>query len=160
MLLPVSVTQVFPLPVEGAETKVLADDQEVANYMIDLGDLLETVRGLLCSICPCWRKRTRCVKTNHFVACQVGSFPFHVESHVYVSAGSAQAFRTTYRMASFCCALCRGRRGRSGSWGGTTATPLTLRCTATASSRLRTSRRSSPGSEQKTLTETPGWLLW
>lgn len=35
--------QVFPLPVEGAETKVLADDQEVANYMIDLGDLLETV---------------------------------------------------------------------------------------------------------------------
>lgn len=29
---------------EGAETKVLADDQEVANYMIDLGDLLETVR--------------------------------------------------------------------------------------------------------------------
>lgn len=39
--------QVFPLPVEGAETKVLADDQEVANYMIDLGDLLETVS---CSI--------------------------------------------------------------------------------------------------------------
>lgn len=36
--------QVFPLPVEGAETKVLADDQEVANYMINLGDLLETVR--------------------------------------------------------------------------------------------------------------------
>ena len=35
----------FPLPVEGAETKVLADDQEVANYMIDLGDLLETVSG-------------------------------------------------------------------------------------------------------------------
>lgn len=28
---------------EGAETKVLADDQEVSNYMIDLGDLLETV---------------------------------------------------------------------------------------------------------------------
>lgn len=42
----------FPLPVEGAETKVLADDQEVSNYMIDLGDLLETVRGkvLLCSV--------------------------------------------------------------------------------------------------------------
>eukprot|EP00904_Undaria_pinnatifida_P010840 jgi/Undpi1/6887/HiC_scaffold_21.g09363.m1 len=38
------VTDVFPLPVEGAETKVLADDQEVANYMIDLGDLLETTR--------------------------------------------------------------------------------------------------------------------
>lgn len=37
-------TQVFPLPVEGAETKVLADDQEVANYMIGLGDLLETVK--------------------------------------------------------------------------------------------------------------------
>ncbi|CBJ27075.1 COP9 signalosome complex subunit 5a [Ectocarpus siliculosus] len=38
------VTDVFPLPVEGAETKVLADDQEVANYMIGLGDLLETTR--------------------------------------------------------------------------------------------------------------------
>lgn len=38
--------QVFPLPVEGAETKVLADDQEVANYMIGLGDLLETVKAL------------------------------------------------------------------------------------------------------------------
>ena len=45
-----SVIQVFPLPVEGAETKVLADDQEVANYMIDLGDLLETVRASCCSI--------------------------------------------------------------------------------------------------------------
>lgn len=38
--------QVFPLPVEGAETKVLADDQEVANYMIDLGDSLETVSSI------------------------------------------------------------------------------------------------------------------
>eukprot|EP00903_Cladosiphon_okamuranus_P009917 g9414.t3 len=38
------VTDVFPLPVEGAETKVLADDQEVSNYMINLGDLLETTR--------------------------------------------------------------------------------------------------------------------
>lgn len=28
---------------EGAETKVLADDQEVANYMIDLGEMLEQV---------------------------------------------------------------------------------------------------------------------
>lgn len=46
------VVQVFPLPVEGAETKVLADDQEVANYMIDLGDLLETVSSSLFSIFP------------------------------------------------------------------------------------------------------------
>lgn len=40
------IDQVFPLPVEGAETKVLADDQEVANYMINLGDLLETVSSI------------------------------------------------------------------------------------------------------------------
>lgn len=40
------IGQVFPLPVEGAETKVLADDQEVANYMINLGDLLETVSSI------------------------------------------------------------------------------------------------------------------
>lgn len=42
--------QVFPLPVEGAETKVLADDQEVANYMIGLGDLLETVKAVKSSL--------------------------------------------------------------------------------------------------------------
>jgi hypothetical protein len=35
---------VFPLPVEGAETRVLTDDQEVLNYMIDLGESLELVR--------------------------------------------------------------------------------------------------------------------
>mmetsp|Transcript_5623 Transcript_5623/g.6455 ORF Transcript_5623/g.6455 Transcript_5623/m.6455 type:complete len:386 (-) Transcript_5623:139-1296(-) len=38
------VTDVFPLPVEGAETRVLADDQEVLNYMIDLGESLEKTR--------------------------------------------------------------------------------------------------------------------
>ena len=38
------VTDVFPLPVEGAETRVLADDQEVMNYMISLGDSLERTR--------------------------------------------------------------------------------------------------------------------
>lgn len=53
--------QVFPLPVEGAETKVLADDQEVANYMIDLGDLLETVRGSF--LARFALKQTRCIKT-------------------------------------------------------------------------------------------------
>lgn len=36
--------QVFPLPVEGAETKVLADDQEVMNHMIQLSEALEEVR--------------------------------------------------------------------------------------------------------------------
>ena len=35
--------QVFPLPVEGAETRVLADDTEVQNYMIGLGESLEQV---------------------------------------------------------------------------------------------------------------------
>jgi len=39
------VTDVFPLPVEGAETRVLADDTEVQNYMISLGESLEMVRG-------------------------------------------------------------------------------------------------------------------
>ena len=38
------VTDVFPLPVEGAETRVLADDQEVMNYMISLGESLERTR--------------------------------------------------------------------------------------------------------------------
>jgi len=38
------VTDVFPLPIEGAETRVLADDQEVLNYMIDLGESLEQTR--------------------------------------------------------------------------------------------------------------------
>lgn len=44
-----SMIQVFPLPVEGAETKVLADDQEVANYMIGLADLLEKV-SFICEL--------------------------------------------------------------------------------------------------------------
>lgn len=35
--------QVFPLPIEGAETRVLADDTEVVNYMISLGESLEQV---------------------------------------------------------------------------------------------------------------------
>jgi COP9 signalosome complex subunit 5 len=38
------VTDVFPLPIEGAETKVLADDEEVTNYMIELGESLEATR--------------------------------------------------------------------------------------------------------------------
>ncbi|KAM3569465.1 hypothetical protein VYU27_008432, partial [Nannochloropsis oceanica] len=38
------VTDVFPLPVEGAETRVLADDTEVQNYMISLGESLEMTR--------------------------------------------------------------------------------------------------------------------
>lgn len=48
------VTDVFPLPVEGAETKVLADDEEVTNYMINLGESLEAVSvvsGFLFSAC-------------------------------------------------------------------------------------------------------------
>lgn len=38
------ILDVFPLPVEGAETRVLADDQEVLNYMINLGESLEVTR--------------------------------------------------------------------------------------------------------------------
>lgn len=38
------VTDAFPLPVEGAETRVLADDQQVMNYMIELSESLEQTR--------------------------------------------------------------------------------------------------------------------
>jgi COP9 signalosome complex subunit 5 len=38
------VTDAFPLPIEGAETKVLADDAEVINYMISLGEAVEQTR--------------------------------------------------------------------------------------------------------------------
>lgn len=38
------VSDCFPLPIEGAETRVLADDQEVINFMIGLGESLERTR--------------------------------------------------------------------------------------------------------------------
>ncbi|GLD94925.1 hypothetical protein PINS_up003550 [Pythium insidiosum] len=38
------VTDCFPLPIEGAETRVLADDAEVINYMISLGEAVEMTR--------------------------------------------------------------------------------------------------------------------
>ncbi|GMI60294.1 hypothetical protein ScalyP_jg10107 [Parmales sp. scaly parma] len=38
------ITDVFPLPIEGFETRVIADDQNVVNYMIALGDSLENSR--------------------------------------------------------------------------------------------------------------------
>ena len=38
------VTDAFPLPVEGAETRVLSDDQTVLNYMIELSESLEKTR--------------------------------------------------------------------------------------------------------------------
>jgi hypothetical protein len=38
-----NVLQVFPLPVEGTETQVMTDNQEVINYMIQLSDSLEDV---------------------------------------------------------------------------------------------------------------------
>ncbi|RLN59062.1 hypothetical protein BBJ29_003103 [Phytophthora kernoviae] len=38
------VTDCFPLPIEGAETRVLADDAEVINYMISLGEAVEQTR--------------------------------------------------------------------------------------------------------------------
>mmetsp|Transcript_12350 Transcript_12350/g.17600 ORF Transcript_12350/g.17600 Transcript_12350/m.17600 type:complete len:358 (-) Transcript_12350:74-1147(-) len=38
------VTDVFPLPIEGFETRVIADDQDVVNHMITLGERLERTR--------------------------------------------------------------------------------------------------------------------
>ena len=35
--------QVFPLPVDGVETKVVADDEDVQKYMIELSESLEMV---------------------------------------------------------------------------------------------------------------------
>ena len=37
------ITDAFPLPIEGAHTRVLADDAEVINYMIRLSDSLGKV---------------------------------------------------------------------------------------------------------------------
>jgi len=38
------VTDVFPLPIEGFETSVVADDIDVSNHMIALGEVLENTR--------------------------------------------------------------------------------------------------------------------
>lgn len=38
------VTDAFPLPIEGFETRVIADDDNVVNYMINLGETLEQTR--------------------------------------------------------------------------------------------------------------------
>lgn len=38
------VTDVFPLPIEGFETRVIADDSDVINHMIELGESLENTR--------------------------------------------------------------------------------------------------------------------
>lgn len=38
------VTDAFPLPIEGFETRVVADDQNVVNHMISLGECLEKSR--------------------------------------------------------------------------------------------------------------------
>lgn len=38
------VTDVFPLPIEGFETRVVADDNDVINHMIALGESLEPTR--------------------------------------------------------------------------------------------------------------------
>ena len=38
------VSDVFPLPIEGFETRVVADDQDVVNHMIELSELLERTR--------------------------------------------------------------------------------------------------------------------
>ena len=35
------VTDAFPLPIEGFETRVIADDMDVQNYMISLQETLE-----------------------------------------------------------------------------------------------------------------------
>eukprot|EP00948_MAST-09A_sp_MAST-9A-sp1_P002178 g2178.t1 len=41
----VIVTDVFPLPVEGTETRVIADDANVINYMVQITEMLEKTRG-------------------------------------------------------------------------------------------------------------------
>jgi len=38
------ITDVFPLPIEGFETRVIADDDDVVNHMIALGESLENTR--------------------------------------------------------------------------------------------------------------------
>ena len=38
------ITDVFPLPIEGFETRVIADDEDVVNHMITLGESLERTR--------------------------------------------------------------------------------------------------------------------
>lgn len=38
------VTDAFPLPIEGFETRVIADDENVVNHMITLGESLEITR--------------------------------------------------------------------------------------------------------------------
>ena len=38
------VTDAFPLPIEGFETRVIADDENVVNHMIALGESLERTR--------------------------------------------------------------------------------------------------------------------
>jgi COP9 signalosome complex subunit 5 len=38
------VTDAFPLPIEGFETRVVADDEDVVNHMIALGESLERTR--------------------------------------------------------------------------------------------------------------------
>eukprot|EP00540_Astrosyne_radiata_P017405 CAMPEP_0116839992 /NCGR_PEP_ID=MMETSP0418-20121206/10082_1 /TAXON_ID=1158023 /ORGANISM="Astrosyne radiata, Strain 13vi08-1A" /LENGTH=356 /DNA_ID=CAMNT_0004470179 /DNA_START=6 /DNA_END=1076 /DNA_ORIENTATION=+ len=38
------VTDAFPLPIEGFETRVIADDADVVNHMISLGECLERTR--------------------------------------------------------------------------------------------------------------------
>jgi len=38
------ITDAFPLPIEGFETRVIADDEDVVNHMIALGECLERTR--------------------------------------------------------------------------------------------------------------------
>jgi COP9 signalosome complex subunit 5 len=38
------ISDAMPLPIEGFETRVVADDENVINYMIELGECLETTR--------------------------------------------------------------------------------------------------------------------
>lgn len=38
------ITDAFPLPIEGFETRVIADDDDVVNHMISLGESLEATR--------------------------------------------------------------------------------------------------------------------
>lgn len=86
----VVVTDVVPLPVEGTETMVLTDKEEVLKYMIDQSEILGEVRSIGCMFllvrmlfyvigvsAGVWRAQTRGVHFNGWYH----SHPFDVGVH-------------------------------------------------------------------------------
>lgn len=50
---PIMRLQAFPLPIEGTETSVMADNPEVLSYMVSLSDTLELVCACLLALPLC-----------------------------------------------------------------------------------------------------------